>query len=398
MPTRRDRVSHVRPRQETRSRPSETARIKAPDPYRVRRYRGIDARRRRVAEPARFGLALAVVLVGLLALFTAGGAIGPLAAAFGHGLEGFVGALAFTPEPASSEPVATVSPIIATPENPYTNQPSVELRVTIPADVVGNDSAKVRVYLALEGLTPSPIADVPVGSTTRLTALVDLTPGRNDVSATVIRDGVESEQSPVVTYYYDQEPPAITLSEPADGATIEGETVTLTGATEPASNLVARNEANGASVTALAGADGGFTMSLPLAAGPNGIRIDATDPAGNAGNLVISVRQGSGTMAANLTASAYRISAGAPPPPLQLTVLVTDPNGSALEGAKAYFTLQVPGLAPISNELVTGADGRAVFTAPLVGAISAGAGAGTVLVSHDQYGQATGKVTLTFVP
>ncbi len=77
---------------------------------------------------------------------------------------------------------------------------------------------------------------------------------------------------------------------------------------------------------------------------------------------------------------------------------MTDPNGAPLEGASAYFTLQVPGLAPISNQLTTGADGRAVFTAQIVGPVSAGSGAGTVVVSHDAFGQATDGVTITFVP
>ena len=44
--------------------------------------------------------------------------------------------------------------------------------------------------------------------------------------------------------------------------------------------------------------------------------------------------------------------------------------------AATFFTLQVPGLGPISNQLTTGADGRAVFTAQIVGAVSGGSGPG----------------------
>ncbi|HYN70277.1 MAG TPA: hypothetical protein VEX41_08710 [Candidatus Eisenbacteria bacterium] len=398
MTSRRGRISHVRPRPPSTGRAPEPSRIKAPDPFRVRQYRGLDARRRATPAPARFSLAVGILALAVIAFVAASGSVGPLAAAFGAGFSGVVKILTVSPEPQAPEIVPTTSPIIASPANPYTNQPTVELRVTLPAGVAGSDDAKVRMYLALEGVAPAPIAEVPIGSTTRLSVLVGLTTGRNDFSATIIRQGAESEQSPVVTYILDQDPPTITLSTPSDGVTLSDANVGIVGTTEPGTNLISRNEANGTSATALADADGAFTMSLPLVAGPNGIRIDATDRATNTSNLVVSVLQGSGQLTASLSASTYRISASAPPAAIQLTVVVTDPTGAPLEGASAFFTLQVPGLAPISNDLTTGADGRAVFTAQLVGAVSTGSGAGTVVVSHESFGQTTDGVAIAFVP
>lgn len=341
---------------------------------------------------------MGILALGVVAFAAASGSIGPLAAAFGAGFSGVARILIVSPAPEASEVVATTSPIIASPPNPYTNQPTVELKVTLPPGAAGSDDARVRMYLALEGVAPTPIAEVPIGSTTRLSVLVALTAGRNDFSATVIRQGAESELSPVVTYFLDQDPPSIALTTPSDGVTLSDANVGIAGTTEPGTNLISRNEANGTSSTALADAEGAFTMSLPLVPGPNGIRIDATDRASNTSNLVISVLQGSGQLAASLSASSYRISASAPPAAIQLTVAVTDPNGAPLEGASAFFTLQVPGLAPISNELTTGADGRAVFTAQLVGAVGAGSGAGTVVVSHEAFGQTTDGVAIAFLP
>ena len=46
---------------------------------------------------------------------------------------------------------------------------------------------------------------------------------------------------------------------------------------------------------------------------------------------------------------------------------------------------------------MTGADGRASFTTPLVGALQVGSGQGVVLVSHPVYGQTTDHVNLTFI-
>jgi hypothetical protein len=102
-------------------------------------------------------------------------------------------------------------------------------------------------------------------------------------------------------------------------------------------------------------------------------------------------------MGVKLSASIYRISVAHHPGSLQLSVRVTDPLGMPLPDASAFFTLQIPGLAPISNQLVTSFDGRATFTTPLVGTLTTGGGVGTVLVSHELYGQSTDRVTLTFV-
>jgi hypothetical protein len=103
-------------------------------------------------------------------------------------------------------------------------------------------------------------------------------------------------------------------------------------------------------------------------------------------------------MGANLSSSVYRISVSKHASSLRLTVFVTDPTGAPLGGANAFFTLQIPGLAPISGQVVTGTDGKAVFTTPLIGTMGTGGGAATVLVTQALFGQATDRIALTFVP
>jgi hypothetical protein len=102
-------------------------------------------------------------------------------------------------------------------------------------------------------------------------------------------------------------------------------------------------------------------------------------------------------MRVRLSASLYTISVAHHPGSLQLTVAVNTPSGDPLVNARAFFTLQIPGLAPISNELMTGGDGRISFTTPLVGTLEKGTGIATVLVTDDTYGEATDRITLTFV-
>lgn len=396
MSTRRG-ASHVRPRPPSSGRPSQPTKVKAPDRRRVRQHRGLDARRKRAPLATRTFLALSVALLAGAALLAAGGGIGPVLSSLAAGFGSAFDRLAATPVPSLSDLPPTQSPRIAVPQQPFTRETSIDLNVTVPPGVVGDPSAKVRIYLALEGLQAAPIVDVPVGTSIRLGVPFDLTPGRNDISATLFRGGLESDHSPIVTWFLDQDPPRITITSPRDGAAIDRSTATLEGSTQAETRLVALNAANGASITTVAARDGSFEITLPLAPGVNTIEINGTDPAGNQGATSLTLIQGSAEMRVQLRSSLNRISVARHPSSLQLTALVTDPSGNPLPGARAFFTLQIPGLAPISNQLVTAIDGRAVFTTPLVGTLARGGGGATVFITHDDYGEATDRVTLTFV-
>jgi hypothetical protein len=396
MTTRRG-APHVRPRPPSSGRPAPTARIAPPDKRRVRQHRGLDARRKRAPLVTRTLLALSVVALAGAAFLTASGGLGPMMSTLAAGFGSAFDRLTATPMPSSTQLPPTGSPVIAPPEQPYTNHTSVDLGVSVPVEALGDPTAKVRVYLGLEGLEPAPVVDVPIGTTSRLVVPFELTPGRNDITATLIRGDDESEPSPIVTYILDQEPPKITVISPKNGAAIDEPEATIKGSTQAGTTLIARNEANGTSISSSAAADGTFAFGLPLAPGTNAITIAGTDVAGNEGEAKLTLLQGSKEMGVRLNASSYRISVARHPSSLQLSVLVTDPGGAPLAGAQAFFTLQIPGLAPISNSLVTSVDGRAIFTTPLVGTLTTGGGVGTVLVSHDLYGQSTDRVTLTFV-
>jgi Glucodextranase, domain B len=389
--------SHVRPRPPSTGRSTQPVKVAAPDRRRVRQHRGLDARRKRAPLATRTLLALSVMVLAGAAFIAASGGIGPVLATLGNGFTAAFDRLTATPLPTSTELPPTDSPRLASPAQPYTNEAMVELQVTVPIQAIGDPSARVRVYLALEGLDAVLVEERVVGATTGMTIPFELTPGRNDISATLFRAADESEHSPIVTWILDTEKPKITVSSPKNNAVVDAIEVTLRGSTQAETTLVARNAGNGTSIASMAAKDGTFEFGMILAPGTNVITITGTDPAGNVGETKITLLQGSKEMGARLTASTYRISISRPPASLQLVVLVTDPSGAPLAGAQAFFTLQIPGLGPISNQLVTGADGRAIFTTPLVGKLETGGGVGTVLVNHADFGQSTGRVTLTFV-
>jgi hypothetical protein len=348
--------------------------------------------------PARLLLGVAVAALGVVVFAAATGGIGSLVSALGSSFGNFFGDILATPSPSATGVIVVDSPIITPPTEPYTNQTSVDLDISLPEAVAGNSAAAVRIYLTLEGQSPTPIKQAPVGPTTRLIVPVDLTPGRNDFSATIVEGDSESESSPVITFILDQDPPPIKVTSPKDGETINADTVTITGTTQGRSSISARNEANGISVVGSAESDGSFSISLPLDPGPNGIHLGATDPAGNASELVLNAVRGSGSLTATLSASAYRISVAGLPATIQLVVLVTDPNGQPLEGASVTFSLTMPGIPPLTFDTATAGDGRSTFSTTLPQSVTAGAGNATVLVTTTDFGSTSDQRTITIVP
>lgn len=395
--TSRRGTAHVRPRPPSSGRPRQPVKVKAPDRRRVRAHRGLEDRRPRAPLAMRTLLALSVALLAGAALLAASGGIGPIVSTLSAGFGQAIGRLTATPVPSSLDLPPTDSPRIATPEQPYTGHDIVDLNVTIPAEAVGDETAKVRIYLALEGLQAVPVLDQAVGTTIRMVIPLQLEPGRNDISATLFRGSVESDHSPIVTWFLDREPPNISIISPEDGASIDRSEATIRGATQAGTTIVARNLTNSASITTVSARDGTFELALLLAPGRNDVELSGTDPAGNVGTTTLRLVQGSTEMRLQLRASMYEISVKRHPSSLQLVVLVMDPSGDPLAGAEAFFTLQIPGLAPISNEVTTDDGGRATFTTPLVGELELGSGVATVLVTHDDYGERTDRVRLRFV-
>ncbi len=348
--------------------------------------------------PARFLLGVAVAALGVVVFAAATGGIGTLVTALSRSFSGFFDEILATPLPSPTAVIVADSPLIHPPTEPYTNHTTIDLDLTLPGDVVGDPNAEVRIYLALEGQSAAPIDQRPVGDTPRMIFPVELTPGRNDFTATIIHGQTESEPSPIVTFILDTEAPPIHIISPKDGATINADTVTIQGSTQGRSSIGARNEANGISAVSTAESDGSFAISLPLEAGPNGIRISITDPAGNAAESVLTAVRGSGTLTATLTASSYRISAARLPATIQLAVLVTDPDGHPLEGASVTFSLTVPGIPPITFDATTGGDGRAAFSTTLPQSVTPGAGNATVLITTLDFGTTSGQVGITIIP
>jgi hypothetical protein len=340
----------------------------------------------------------AVAILGLAVLYLGAGGLGKVVGGVGSALAGFVTGVTATPTPKASVVPVADAPTIQEPTEPYTKESTVDLVVTVPPGVVGDSTQRIRVYLALKGQTPAPIQEAPLAATAQTIIPVELTKGINDFSVSIVGPGGESASSAVVRYVLDQAPAKITITSPLEGAVVNGDSVEIVGKTQARSTVIANNAANGSSIAGTAATDGTFSLSVALGTGINEITITGTDPAGNAKEMILTVRRGTGKLTATLSATAYRLSIPKLPQDLTLNATVSDPNGSALVGAAITFTLSIPGIPTVTSDQLTDKDGRASFTTSVPAGANPGQGSATVLVSSDQFGSTQDFTVITLAP
>ena len=393
------RPPQVRPRPDSFGRPFRPkVRPVAPSPQRLARHRRIDRRR---GLPLPFGavLAAAVAALGLGILWVAGGAVGPAVGSMVSGLGGFVntvGAVVGSAPPTASPPTSD-APTIVAPDQPFTNDDTVDITVDVPSNVTGLPGYSIRLWVTVGDNAPVVAAEQPVGQTAvQLLPNIALAKGRNAFQASVVGPGGESDRSPAVAWTLDTSKPKLTIISPKDGSTTSKDTVTIKGKTQANSSVRVRNDENGATTTVDADKDGLFQARIAIAAGVNSIQVTTTDPAGNPNDVALSIRKGSGKPSARLTASTYQFRASKLPKPITLTVTVTDPDGNPVQGATALFTVSVPGLeAIVSSQINTNGNGVARFATTIPKGAMAGAGLATVLISTDEFGNLTDRQVLT---
>jgi hypothetical protein len=399
MTSRRDpRQTHVRRRPPSSGRPIPVkVRPRTPSSTRLSIHRPIQ-RSPGLPLVGKLGMVAAIALLGIAVLYLGVGGLGKVVGGISSALGGFVTSVTATPTPTPSLAAVADAPTLQEPTEPYTQESTVDLVVTVPPGVVGDPNQRIRVYLALKNQSPAPIQDAPLAATAQTIIPVELTKGINDFSVTIVGPGGESQPSAVVRYVLDQAPAKITITSPLEGAVVNGDAVQIVGKTQARSTLIAHNGANGASITGAAATDGMFTLSLALGTGINEITITATDPAGNVKEMVLTVRRGNGKLTATLGATAYRISVAKLPQDLSLRVTVSDPDGNALVGAAVTFTLSIPGIPTVTADEVTDENGRASFTTSVPAGADPGQGLATVLVSSDQFGSTQDQSVITIQP
>jgi hypothetical protein len=399
MTTRRGgRPSQVRPRPPSTGRPAPVkARPRAPAPDRLASHRRIE-RGPGIALPFQLLAGVAVVALGIGVLLVANGGLGKVAAAIGSSFNGLVADLTKTPAPSAPELVVADAPTLEAPDEPYTNQPTVDLTGTVPAAVVGQTDSKIRIYVTIGDGNRGVAIEIPIGTSQHfLVPGLTLSKGTNTFTATIIGPtDLESDSSAAVSYILDTTKPKITISSPKADAVVNAKTVSVAGKTQARSTLSLRNVTTNATVAGAADANGAFSIAVPIGTGSNKIQVTATDPAGNVNATSVTIRRGTGKLTADVTASFYQVRRSMLPESVRLEVSVTDPDGRPLLGGSVTFTLAVPGVPAIaSSTLKTGSNGRTSFTTTIPKGATAGQCSVTVIVHTTNLGDTTDRTVIT---
>jgi hypothetical protein len=393
------RPPQVRPRpapnghkRRVKSRPSE------PSPARLGQYRRLE-RRRGLPLIAKLVLAASIVVMGGFVLWAGSGSVGPFLSSVVRGFGGLVqtiGTAVSSPAPTEA-PITSTAPVIATPEREYVNAEAVDISVTVPTAVVGLTGYTVKLWVTLPNADPAVVTEVPVGQTSVLVIRnVPLAKGNNDMQASIVGPGGESNLSAVTTWVMDNVKPKVQILSPKNNASINSPTATVKGKTQAGSSVRLTNDVNSANATVTAGADGLWASRIAIGQGVNTITVTVTDPAGNVNSGTLALRHGSGKLTAALAGSAYRFKASKLPRQVSFTVTVTGPDGRRLPGATALFTVSVPGLQSIvSGQVRTNSSGSATFTTTIPKGAMPGAGLATVLVTASGVGTTTDRQVLT---
>ena len=396
MTARRDNRQHVRPRPPSNGRPSPVkSKPRAPEPGRLTSHRPIQ-RRRGMPVAMQLGLAAIVIVLGVGVLSVAAGGVGVVVGGVGSTVSGFITDVTSTPSPRATVVEVTDAPRIEQPAEPYTNEPTVDLAVTVPQELAGDTDHRVRVFLALEGQNATAIQEAAIGPTNRVIIPVQLEKGINDFSVSIVGpNDTESETSATARYVYDDQPPKITISTPKNNATVNRQAVEIKGKTQARTTLLARNDANGSSISGTAAADGSFTLNLAIASGVNQITISGSDPAGNVSEVVLNVKRGNGKLTVDLRADDYSIRRSQLPESVTLSATVVDPDGRPLAGANVTFTLSIPGISTVTTDTTTDPQGKASFQTTIPKGVDTGQGSAAVLVSTDEFGSTEDFTVIT---
>ena len=112
---------------------------------------------------------------------------------------------------------------------------------------------------------------------------------RGSVTVTDVAGNSATFNSPAVKI--DKTPPVLTLTSPANGATVQASPVTVSGTVSDSLSGVTAVTCNGIGATLAAGS---LSCSVPLVSGPNSINAVATDTAGNTAAAQLTVNLGGG--------------------------------------------------------------------------------------------------------
>jgi hypothetical protein len=295
-------------------------------------------------------------------------------AAAGNAIDSLAGGALRVSTAAPTRPPPPPAPRLRQPAI-VSQKPTIAVRGTVSASVVGARGSRIRVYV-----NDRRVKDQAVTRSAAFTVRsVPLTNGDNEIRASVVGPGGESERSNVVNVLYDIVAPAVTINHPIDATVVNEPMVTVRGTTEPGSSVTVRNLTTAKIATGAVTA-GRFAIPIWLANGANALTLLVVDRGGNRAERQLTIVRGNGVVKVTLSLSRSLVYRSRLPGTLGATVTALDPDGRPIDGASVTFSISPPGLPTATYETTT-RDGAAswTMTLPRDGAM-AGRGFATVLV------------------
>lgn len=313
-------------------------------------------RRRRAARdserqswPRRIGIALGLVLVGGTIALAGSGALDP-------GLEADPSlepsALAATSPSATTTALPSSplpAPSLAGSATAVTREGEWQVKALIPGGVPDRRRSRLLVYRGDEV-----VAEARLGrGEEQIIGNIPLRRGENRLSVSIRGPAGEGPASPQLVVTRDDVAPEISIVDPAAGAEVNAERITVSGDTEAGSQLTLSNVTTDRSTSAAVAGDGSFRGEIGLGPGTNELTLRATDAAGNEDTAQLTVIRGEGVAEARLTLSETDFAVRRLPGAISLRVLVMDAEGATVDGAEVVFSLSPPGLPTNTYRTVT---------------------------------------------
>ncbi|KFE70050.1 polymorphic toxin-type HINT domain-containing protein [Hyalangium minutum] len=247
--------------------------------------------------------------------------------------------------------------------------PTLEVLSPAPGSFTQAGSVEVVVAAADDG----PVAGVwlgnaelTLGTDGKYRSLVVLEEGSN-LLVLVARDAAGNSAQSSLAVTRDSTPPQLTLTTPAEGAKVAGDSVQVEGQAQDTTPLTVRV----AGMTAAVAADGHFQLSVAVAQGPVSLEVVATDAAGNTARLVRGIRVNTTPPRLDLTApasgtvteeSSIEVSGFARAADRTDTVRVEVAGTEHGVRADGSFSVQVPLEVGLNTVSVTAVDGYGLRT------------------------------------
>lgn len=325
------------------------------------------------------GGTIATALSTFITLFIIAGAIGLAAIALP-----FITSMGETgsptPPPASVEPGR---PTLSEPSDPITAAATITISGTLPQDLLEKSDAIIRIIITREDGSVITGAEISMPKTAGFdVAKIPLSAGSNVIEAVVVMNGVEGGRSASITVVRDTTPPALTITTPTPGATLNGGSVTVTGKTDKDIDVQVRNETTGTIESGRSTAKGAFSIGITLRNGTNLLTLTVTDEAGNqtAKSVEISTSASVGRISIILNPGTIILSSRKD---FLITSTATDSTGAPAANVQVCMYVSAPGAQPSTPVcVISDVNGRAAWTYALPNNFNT-EGSGFVTVSYE---------------